>query len=172
MRIPSFIDSERVACGFATAKTIAVQSRRELRVIVPRLSGDRNTGSISNRVGRCRLMIARPRDLRRQPIKLETTTTRQNCGESPGTRYPDRGIGRFLPSAAMFPPTVPSERRRSVNQVQPALDRSARARFVGHFCIPHCPSPSPPCGPDLSKNGCLDFLGIMAVRFFVRPAAS
>jgi hypothetical protein len=78
------MDCERVACGLAAANSIALQSRRELRVIsflalwviAPRFDNEpRRSVQIDD--------SAPPRDLMRQLVRLETITTRQNCGENP-----------------------------------------------------------------------------------------
>jgi hypothetical protein len=45
---------------------------------------------------------APPRDLMRQPVRLETTTTRQNCGENPRSRYLRTSHGRFVPGVPIF----------------------------------------------------------------------
>jgi hypothetical protein len=77
------MDSESVVCGLAAAKSIAVQSRRELRVI------GSSPVVIATRIEiepRRSVHVddwAPPRDLTRQPVSLETITTRQNCGENP-----------------------------------------------------------------------------------------
>src|SRR6266849_6996400 len=92
------MDSESVVCGLAAAKSIAVQSSRELRVI-----GSSPCGVIATRIGiepRRSVQVddsATPRDLMRQPVRLETTTTRQNCGENPRFQYLGKAHGRFVP---------------------------------------------------------------------------
>jgi hypothetical protein len=79
----SFMDCERATCGLAATKSIAVQSRSELRVIsflalwviAPRLDSElRRPMQIDD--------SAPPRDLMRRLVRLETITTRQNCGEN------------------------------------------------------------------------------------------
>jgi hypothetical protein len=79
--------SESVVCELAAAKTMAVQSRRELRVI-----WFLALGVIASPVDRHRVRFrltafrefddSRPARLTLHPIRLQTITTRQNCGES------------------------------------------------------------------------------------------
>jgi hypothetical protein len=81
-----------------------VQSRRELRVIwFLALWSDRSPVE-RNRVRLIEplsvsLMIRAPRDLTLHPIRLQTITTRQNCGENLWRQYHGRASGRFVPGA-------------------------------------------------------------------------